>query len=261
MDETMTINTTNNEEHLIRFVTGLADDALILGQRLSELCRNCPYLEEDLAMSNVALDYIGRASMFYKYAAELTSNDCTEDTLAFFRDERQFTNLLINELPNGDFAFTMVRQYFLDVFNTLYLEQLIQSVDDTLTAIAAKAIKESRYHLKRSTPWIRQLAGGTEESLTRVEMALEELQSHIGELFVMPSWERQLVSQDIAVDREKLQPAWDLEVSTFFEECGLSKVNSEVRIEGGREGVHTEHLGHLLSEMQILQRSYPGLEW
>ena len=169
----MTSPLTNNKELLLRYVISLADDALILGQRLSEVCSNGPYLEEDLAVSNVALDYIGRASMFYQYAAELSGNGATEDTLAFSRDERHFTNLLINELPNGDFAFMILKQYYLDVFNVHYLENLSQSVDNTLAAIAAKALKESRYHLKRSMPWIEQLAGGTEESKGRIDLAVE----------------------------------------------------------------------------------------
>ena len=255
----MTINT--NTETLIRFIISLADDSLVLGQRLTELCSNAPYLEEDLAISNVALDYIGRASMFYQYAAELTGDGCTEDSLAFFRDERQYTNLLINELPNGDFAFTLLKQYYIDVFNCLYLEQLSQSSDQTLAAIAVKTLKESRYHLKRSIPWIRQLAGGTEESLHRVEMAIEELQSFIGEMFVMTDWEAQLANEGIAVNRVKLQTAWDGQVSTLFKECGLKYSDTEVKIKGGREGIHTEHLGHLLTDLQFIQRSLPGLQW
>lgn len=260
MGTDMTTKQTDNEI-LIRYIVSLADDALILGQRLSELCRNGPYLEEDLAMSNVALDYIGRASMFYQYAAELSGDGVTEDTIAFFRDERQFTNLLLNELPNGDFGFTMVRQYFLDVFNTLYLEQLCNSADSQLSAIAAKAVKESRYHLKRSIPWIRQLAGGTEESLARVTMAVEEQESFVGELFEMQAWEQQLAENGIAVDRAALKIHWDQQVSSFFNECGLPNVNSDLRITGGRDGIHTEHLGHMLAEMQFMQRAYPGLEW
>jgi len=253
------MNTTN--ESLIRYLISLADDAMIHGQRLSELCSNGPYLEEDLAISNVALDYIGRASMFYKYAAKLTGDGSSEDTLAFFREERQFTNLLINELPNGDFAFMMLKQYYLDVFNVLYLDSLSQSADENLAAIAAKAVKESRYHLKRSKPWLRQLAGGTEESLSRIEKAMEELQSFIGELFIMPVWEQQLADLSVAVDRNNIRNSWDTDVTAFFSECGLKATSSELKIKGGRDGIHTEHLGHLLSEMQFLQRSYPGLDW
>jgi len=250
-----------NKQLLIRYIIGLADDSLILGQRLSELCRNGPYLEEDLAQSNVALDYIGRASMFFKYAAELTGEDCTEDKLAFFRDERQYTNLLINELPNGDFAFTMCKQYYLDVFNSLYLQQLCQSEDTRLSEIAAKAVKESHYHLKRSKPWIRQLAGGTDESLQRLEAAIEELHSFNGEMFVMSDWEQQLADSGVAIDRTKLQSQWDAEVSAFFSECDLSFNDSEIKIKGGRDGIHTEHLGHLLTTMQFMQRAYPNLDW
>ena len=252
---------TENNQPLIRYVISLADDSLILGQRLSELCSFGPYLEEDVALTNVALDYIGRASMFYKYAAELKGNESTEDKIAFFRDERHYTNLLINELPNGDFAFTMMKQYYLDVFNSHYLQQLSQSEDETLSAIAAKAVKESRYHLKRSKPWIQQLAGGTEESLERIENAIEELQSFIGELFAMPAWEQQLVEDGIAVDRLMLKASWDNDVSSFFQQCDLSVTTSEIKIQGGRDGIHTEHLDHLLTEMKFLQRTYPGLDW
>jgi len=257
----MITNTNTNTEILTRFVMSLADDSLVLGQRLTELCSSAPYLEEDLAISNVALDYIGRASMFYKYAAELTGEGSTEDSLAFFRDERQYTNLLINELPNGDFAFTLLKQYYIDVFNCLYLEQLSQSSDQTLSAIALKTLKESRYHLKRSIPWIRQLAGGTEESLHRLELAIEELHSFIGEMFVMSDWETQLSNDGIAVDRASLQSLWEEQVSTLFKECALNYSQTEIKIKGGRDGIHTEHLGHLLTELQFIQRSHPGLEW
>ena len=252
---------TTKDESLIRYVISLADDAMIHGQRLSELCSNGPYLEEDLAISNVALDYIGRASMLYQYAAKLIGGTTTEDTLAFYREERQYTNLLINELPNGDFAFMMIKQYYLDVFNVLFLENLSQSKDESLSAIAAKAVKESRYHLKRSKPWIRQLAGGTEESLGRLEMAIEELQSFLGELFLMSDWEQRLAESGIAVDRQQIRSLWDSEIKAFLNECTLPATCSELKIKGGREGIHTEHLGHILSQMQFLQRSYPGLEW
>ena len=252
---------TTNTEQLTRYVISLADDALILGQRLAELCSKGPYLEEDLAISNVALDYIGRASMFYSYAAELKGNDVTEDKLAFFRGEREFTNLLINELPNNDFAFTMIKQYYLDVYNCLFLDKLCHSSDSRLSAIAAKGIKESRYHLKRSKPWIQQLAGGTEESNQRLRNAIEELESFIGELFLLSEWEQQLVDEGIAVDRQQLKEQWDTKVAELFADCAIPKTSSEAKIRGGRDGIHTEHLGHMLSEMQFMQRSHPDLNW
>ncbi|MCJ8270513.1 MAG: phenylacetate-CoA oxygenase subunit PaaC, partial [Psychrosphaera sp.] len=171
----------NEQSPLYRFVLGLADDSVVLSHRLSEWCSNAPYLEEDIALSNIALDYVGRARMFYQYAAEVEGKGRTEDDLAYLRSEREFTNLLIHELPKGDFAFTMVRQFLLDAFYNLYLTQLVDSKDETIAAIAAKAIKETRYHLKRSEPWIRQLSEGTEESRSRIVRALEELKDFVGE--------------------------------------------------------------------------------
>ncbi len=246
---------------LSRFVLGLADDAVVLSHRLSQWCSNAPYLEEDIALSNVALDYIGRARMFYQYAAELEGKGRSEDDLAYLRNEREFTNLLIHELPKGDFAFTMVRQFFIDVFYNLYLEKLVNSKDEQIAAVAAKAIKETRYHLKRSEPWITQLAQGTDESRMRVLRALDELKDFTGELFEMPTWEVELVNQGIAVDRSSLQAPWDVYVQKFLAESDIDFDDSKLQIRGGRNGIHTEHLGHMLCEMQYLQRSYPNMNW
>lgn len=251
----------STQQYLIKFLIGLADDSVILSHRLSEWCSNAPYLEEDLALSNVALDYIGRARMFYQYAVELEGKKRTEDDIAYFRNEREFTNLTIHELPINDFGFTMVRQYFLDVFYCLYLEKLCQSSDQTIAAIAEKAIKESRYHLKRSEPWIKQLAEGTEESRRRVQLALDELENFVGELFYMEEWENDLVKAGIAVDRESLKSSWDEQVQGFLAGSELTFPDSQLQIRGGRNGIHTEHLGHLLSEMQYIQRTMPGLDW
>ena len=246
---------------LFRFVLGLADDAVVLSHRLSQWCSNAPYLEEDIALSNVALDYIGRARMFYQYAAELEGKGNSEDSLAYLRNEREFTNLLIHELPKGDFAFTMVRQFFLDAFYLLYLEKLLSSTDETVAAIAAKAIKESRYHLKRSEPWIQQLSQGTEESRDRILRALDELKDFVGELFEMSDWETELLSQGIAVDRASLQQPWHDYVKSFLSQSNIDFADCPLQIRGGRNGIHTEHLGHLLCEMQYLQRSYPNMQW
>jgi len=253
------------QTQLLRYTISLADDAMILGQRLSELCSNGPYLEEDLANTNVTLDYIGRASLFYQYAAQLTNknatDECTEDDLAYLRDERQYTNLLINELPNDDFAFTLVKQYYIDSFNCLFLKELCSSNDTHLAQIANKAIKETRYHLKRSSEWIKKLSGGTDESFNRTENAIKELRSFTGEMFELPLWEQQLVENGIAVNRTDLKQQWNEDVSTLFHQCGLCQHSDETKIVGGRDGIHTEHLGHLLSEMQFMQRAYPGLQW
>jgi len=250
-----------SQSPLFRFVLGLADDAVILSHRLSQWCSNGPYLEEDIALANIALDYIGRARMLYQYAAEVEGQNRSEDDLAYLRTEREFTNLLIHELPIGDFAFTMVRQFFLDVFYNLYLEELVKSKDETIAAIAQKAIKETRYHLKRSEPWIRQLSEGTEESRKRTLLAIDELKEVVGELFEMPDWEVGLVDAGIAVDRQNLKPAWDKYVQTFLSASDIDFEDCQLQITGGRNGIHSEHLGQLLSEMQYLQKTYPGMKW
>jgi ring-1,2-phenylacetyl-CoA epoxidase subunit PaaC len=246
---------------LFRFVLGLADDSVVLSHRLSEWCSNGPYLEEDIALSNVALDYIGRARMLYQYAAKIQDNGNTEDDLAYLRNEREFTNLLIHELPKGDFAFTMVRQFLLDAFYHIYLGKLVASTDEVVAAVAAKAIKETRYHLKRSEPWIMQLAQGTDESRMRIMRALEELKDFVGELFDMPPWEIELAEAGIAVDRRELVGEWDAYVQAFLAQSDIEFGDAQLQIRGGRNGIHTEHLGHMLCEMQYLQLSYPGMTW
>jgi len=250
---------TNNA--LYNYLLGMADDALILGQRTSEWCSRGPFLEEDIALSNVALDYIGRARMFYQYAAEVEGLGRTEDDLAYFRDERDFSNLLINELPNFDFAFSIVRQYFLDVHACLYLAQLTSSTDQRLSAVACKAIKESRYHLKRSQTWVLQLGQGSDESQRRMQSAIDELWGYTPELFIMTESETALLAQGIAVNREDLLQEWTKSVMADMKNSNLQIPDQQWKVIGGREGEHSEHLGHLLSQMQILQRSYPGLTW
>jgi len=246
---------------LISFAIALGDDSMVLGQRLSAWCSRGPYMEEDLALTNTTLDFIGRASLFYQYAAELIGDEATEDTLAFKRDERQYTNLLINEIPNGDFAFTMARQYLLDVYYSLYLSHLQQSANDTIAAIADKAIKETTYHLKRSSQWIKQLALGTDESRERLTNALEEIQDYCNELFLNSAAEISLLESRVSVDRETLRDRWVAQVNALLAEVNMAELDLSRTIEGGRQGIHTEHLGHLLVEMQYLQRAFPDLEW
>ncbi|MEX2524310.1 MAG: 1,2-phenylacetyl-CoA epoxidase subunit PaaC [Gammaproteobacteria bacterium] len=250
-----------NNKALFHYVLALGDDSLVLGQRLAEWCRNGPFLEEDLALSNVALDYIGRARLFYGYAAELEGEGRSEDDLAFLRDCREFRNFLITELPRGDFAFTTVRQLFLDVFFRDFLEGLLESSDTMLADIAAKAIKETRYHLRRSHDWALRLGDGTEESHARMQAAVDELWGYTCELFEMDEAEQQLVQAGIAVDRARLRDRWFNTVTGILDEATLTKPRDDWSIGGGRGGIHTEHLGYLLAEMQFMQRAYPGLQW
>jgi len=246
---------------LVSYVIGLADDALTLGQRLAEWCSNGPFLEEDLALSNVALDYIGRARMFYSYAGEIEGRGRSEDDFAYHRDCREYTNLLINELPIGDFGFTMARQFLVDAFDVEFFAALTHSGDPTLAAIAAKAIKESRYHLRRSRSWVIRLGDGTEESHRRIQSGFDRVWGYSHELFTMNAAEQALAIAGIAVDRTALRPAWDRQVDAVLAEATLARPAGDWAVQGGRDGLHTEHLGYLLAEMQFLPRAYPGLQW
>jgi ring-1,2-phenylacetyl-CoA epoxidase subunit PaaC len=252
---------TNSKDALKQYAIRLGDDAVVLGHRLSQWCRNGPFLEEDLALTNVALDFIGRARMFYSYAAELADDGSTEDTYAYTRDCRDFTNLLINELPNGDFAFSMVRQYLVDVYSLAYMEALGQSADTTLAAIADKAVKESRYHLRRSHDWMLRLGDGTQESNQRMQRALDDLWGYTPELFEMDELEQGLAAVGIAVDTAALRPEWEQTVKATLSEATLQVPAGGWEVKGGRQGMHTEALGHMLSDMQFMQRAYPGLQW
>ena len=249
------------QKSIQQYAIRLGDDSLVLGHRLSEWCRNGPFLEEDLALSNVALDYIGRARMYYGYAAELANDGTTEDDYAYLRDCREYQNFLINELPRGDFAYTMARQLILDVFNTLFLEKLELSTDETLSAIAGKAIKESRYHLRRSSDWTLRLGDGTEESHQRLQAAFNALWGYVPEMFEQDEPELDLVAKGIAVDTKALHEPWLAEISGVLSEATISLPENSWTVRGGRTGFHTEHLGHLLTELQYMQRTYPGLEW
>ena len=249
------------EDPVELYAVRLADDALVLGHRLSEWSSNAPFLEEDLALSNVALDYLGRARMFYTYAGQVRNDGTTEDDYAYLRDCREYYNLLINELPRGDFAFSMARQFMVDAFNLAFLGQLQGSSDESLAAIAGKAVKESTYHLRRSSDWMMRLGDGTEESLRRLQDAVVELWGFTPELFAMDQLETELLAQGIAVDRAALRAGWEQQVRATLEAAGVTIPEPDWQVEGGRQGVHTEHLGHLLSELQFVQRAYPGLEW
>ncbi len=245
--------------NLSTYVLRLADDAMVLGQRISEWTSNSPNLEEDIANSNVALDYLGRARMLYAYAATMLNT--TEDELAFMRDARQYTNLLMHELPKGDYAFSTVRQFFIDSFDVLYFEQLVNSSDAQLAAIAAKTLKECRYHVRRSRDLMVRLGDGTEESHTRMQTALNELWGYRHELFMDDELETELQQQGIAITRTDLQQAWDAAINDCLAEATLSIPETDWTVTGGRAGVHSEHLGHMLDDMQCLHRSYPGVTW
>jgi ring-1,2-phenylacetyl-CoA epoxidase subunit PaaC len=246
---------------LFDYALRLADDALLLGHRLSEWCGRAPTLEEDLALANIGLDLIGQARQLYAYAGEVEGTGRDEDRLAYLRQDREYRNLLLVELPNGDFACTIVRQLLYAAFMVPFWERLQASRDETLAAIAAKSLKEVLYHLRHAAEWVIRLGDGTEESRRRTEAALDELWPWTGELFEQDAAERALVEAGIAVDRAALKPAWDATVDEVLAEATLARPQDGWMQTGGRRGLHTEHLGYLLAELQHLQRSHPGASW
>jgi ring-1,2-phenylacetyl-CoA epoxidase subunit PaaC len=246
---------------LFRYVLALADDALVLGHRLSEWSGQAPMLEEDIALSNLALDLIGQARLYYGYAAEIEGTGRDEDALAYLRDEHAFANILLVEQPNGDFAATMVRQLFYAAFMHPYLQALQRSKDARLGDIAAKAVKEMAYHVRHAAEWVIRLGDGTEESHARAAAALEELWPYTGEMLEMSQGERALVEAGVAVDRARIKPAWDATINRVLAEATLPRPADQWMQSGGRAGRHSEHLGHMLAEMQVLHRAHPGVTW
>ncbi|WP_164936896.1 1,2-phenylacetyl-CoA epoxidase subunit PaaC [Bradyrhizobium vignae] len=250
-----------SETPLVLYALRRADDALILGHRLSEWCGHAPMLEEDMALSNIALDLIGQARELYGYAAKVEGKDNDEDKLAYLRDVRQYRNLLLVEQPNGDFAQTLVRQFFYSAFTDLYWRAMMNSRDATLAAIAAKSEKESAYHLRHASEWIIRLGDGTAESHARAQGAIEHLWAFTGEMFAVDDGERSLIDAGIAVDPATLRGRWLKTLSDVANEATLALPQNDWMQQGGRSGRHSEHLGHLLSELQSMQRIFPGLTW
>jgi len=237
------------------------DDALILGQRLSEWCGHSPFLEEDIAMANTALDHIGRARMLLTHAGRLEGRGRDEDALAYLRGEREFRNALICELPVGDYGFTLMRQYLLDVFHHALFDALTASCDPELAGIAGKAVKEAAYHVRRSGDWVVRLGDGTAESHRRVQVALNELWAYTGELFVADAVEQAMSEAGIAPDLGRIAAHWQDEVQALLARATLTAPHDDWQAGGGREGLHTEHMGRLLAEMQSVPRAYPGQAW
>ena len=250
-----------NESPLVLYALRRADDALILGHRLSEWCGHAPMMEEDMALANMGLDLIGQARELYTYAAKAEGAENDEDKFAYLRDVRQYRNLLLVEQPNGDFARTIIRQFFYSAFADPYWRAMMASKDETLAAIAAKSEKESAYHLRHSSEWVIRLGDGTEESHRRAQTAIDDLWAFTGELFHSDQSDKALVADGLAIDPEVLQAVWTQTVASVFQTATLKSPASSWMQKGGRSGHHSEHLGHILSELQSLQRSFPGAAW
>ena len=247
------------ETPLVNFCLRRADDALILGHRLSEWSGKAPTLEVDLALSNIALDLIGQARALYGYAGELSGQ--TDDALAYLRDEHAYRNLLLVEQPNGDFAVTIARQVLFTAYADPFWRAMTRSTDATIAAIAAKAEKETSYHLRHASEWLVRLGDGTAESARRAQAALARLWPLTGELFLCDATEDILIASGVAVDLESLRPLWDQTLNTILQRATLARPADGWMQTGGRAGKHSEHLGYLLTELQFLARSHPGAAW
>ncbi|ACL61937.1 1,2-phenylacetyl-CoA epoxidase subunit PaaC [Methylobacterium nodulans] len=247
------------ETPLLALVLRRADDALILGHRLSEWCGHAPMLEEDIALANLALDCVGQARALYDYAAALDGRGLTEDDLAYRREAHQYRNCLLVEQPNGDFAATIVRQVLFSAFADPYWRAMTGSADPTLAAIAAKTEKETAYHLRHAGEWLIRLGDGTQESHARAQAALDDLWPYAAELFEPDP--PGLPAESIAVDPAALRPAFDAALEALLGEATLERPSGRFAQSGGRAGRHSEHLGFILADLQYLQRAHPGAVW
>ena len=241
---------------LIDYTLHLADTTLILSQRNSEWCGHGPILEQDIAITNISLDLLGQARNFYQYAAILMNDGSTEDSLAYLRTEREFKNILLVEQQRGDWGQTILRQFLFSQFQQLLFQQLQQSKDEQLAAIAAKAIKETTYHLRWSSEWVIRLGDGTEESHKRMLHAIDELWRYTGELFEVADYETAM-----GIDLASIKQTWVEKVTAVFDEAKLPVPGNVFMQSGGKKGLHTEQLGYILTELQYLQRTYPGAKW
>jgi ring-1,2-phenylacetyl-CoA epoxidase subunit PaaC len=249
------------KEHLYQYILGIADNNLVLGQRLGELCGHGPSLETDIALTNIALDLFGQTRSYYQYAATLTKQHETEDDVAFLRKEHEYRNVLLVEQPNTHFGYVVARQFLFDVYHFLFLEQLLQSKDDTLAAIAAKAIKEVSYHKRFSSDWVKRLGDGTEESHQKMQEGIDDLWRYTNEFFDMTVFDKEAVNTGIGISLPELKDKYYNEVKLLLEEATLLIPDSLYFQKGGKEGIHSEHMGYLIADLQYMQRTYPKMNW
>ena len=248
-------------DYLYQYLIRLADTSLTMGQRLAEWCGHGPYLEEDVALTNVSLDTIGHANLFYQLAAELNDEGKTVDDLAYLRDVHEYRNPILTELPRGDFGYTMMKQYFIDVYHLLLYKELAQSTYQPLADVAKKALIEVQYHHERSHEWLQRLSLSTDEAKAKMQMALDQLWFYTPELFETNEAIDELIEQNVAADLAEVKIIWQMMVESHLSQCELKLPESGWIATGGLDGEHSEHLGYMLAEMQFLQRAYPGCEW
>ncbi|MCA0154322.1 1,2-phenylacetyl-CoA epoxidase subunit PaaC [Winogradskyella vincentii] len=248
-------------ENLYNYILGIADNSLILGQRLGELTGHGPNLETDIACTNISLDLFGQVRSYFQYASKVAGDGRSEDDIAMLRKERDYKNVLLVEQPNTNFAYTIARQFLFDAYHLVFLRELQKSSDLTLAAIANKCIKEVSYHERFSSDWVRRLGGGTEESKSKMQEAIADLWVYTDELFHQTVADKAMVAEGIGVDVTKLKEEYYNYVAGVLEESTLEVPDIKFFQKGGKQGIHTEHLGYILAELQYMQRAYPNMEW
>lgn len=248
-------------ENLYQYILGIADNSLILGQRMGELCGHGPSLETDIACTNISLDLLGQVRSYFQYAAKLAGDGRTEDDIAMLRKEKEYKNVLLAEQPNTNFAYTIGRQFLFDIYHLAFLQKLQHSKDLSLSAIANKCVKEVSYHARFSTDWVKRLGDGTQESHSKMQEAINDLWVYTDELFHLTEADRAMVEEGVGVDVSKMKSQYYLTVRQILEEATLQVPETKYFQKGGKKGVHTEHMGYLLTELQYMQRTYPNMEW
>ena len=249
------------QNNLVQYIYGIADNALLLGQRLGELCGHGPSLETDIAITNITLDLLGQTRSYYQYAAKILGGNATEDTVALLRKEREYKNVLLVEQPNTDFAYSITRQFLFDIFHLALLEALENSKDGTLAAIAKKSIKEVRYHARFSTDWIVRLGDGTLESKEKMQNAMDYLWAYTDELFHQTDADKAMVAEGVGVDVTKLKAPFYKKISEVLDEATLQTPTLDYFQKGGKQGIHSEYMGYLIADLQYMQRTYPNMNW
>lgn len=247
--------------NLYKYILSIADNSLILGQRLGELCGHGPSLETDIACTNISLDLLGQVRSYFQYAAKIAGDGRSEDDIAMLRPEREYLNVLLVEQPNVDFGYIITRQYLFDQFHYLFQQELRKSNDETLAAIANKSIKEVSYHLRFSADWIKRLGDGTEESNNRIQNAVNDLWTYTDELFHITEADAEMIDQGIGVNTMQFKDEYYKKVNDLLEEATLEIPESKYFQKGGKQGIHTEHMGYILAELQYMQRAYPNMKW
>jgi ring-1,2-phenylacetyl-CoA epoxidase subunit PaaC len=248
-------------ENLYQYILGIADNSLILGQRMGELCGHGPSLETDIACTNISLDLLGQVRSYYQYAAKIAADGRTEDDIAMLRQEREYLNVLLVEQPNTDFGYTMARQFLFDAYHLLFLYELQKSKDLTLSAIASKAVKEVSYHQRFSSDWVKRLGDGTKESHERIQNAINDLWTYTNEFFLLTEADKAMLNEGIGVDVAKLKAPYYEILKSVLVEATLEVPETKYFQKGGKQGIHSEHMGYLLADLQYMQRAYPDMEW